>query len=57
MIDDELKILVADELRRQAENRPEELSVQDAGPRLRVDGEIDVDDLVQTILGALAGGP
>lgn len=49
---------VREELRRQAEVRRSELSVDDTrAGSLTLNGRIDLDELVMAIAGALAGGP
>ena len=50
-----LEAIVA-ELKRQAANDPQSLSVDNADD-LVVKGKIDLDDLVMVIAGAVAGGP
>ncbi|WP_274426150.1 hypothetical protein [Chelativorans sp. YIM 93263] len=57
MLEEKVKEAIADELKRQAQLRPDDLKVSQDGHRIRVDGEIDLDDLAMVVIGALAGGP
>jgi hypothetical protein len=53
MLEEKLKEAIVAELKRQAANDPQSLSVDD----LVVKGKIDLDDLAMVIAGAVAGGP
>lgn len=57
MLEDKLKEAIVDELKRQAEIRPGELSVSEKGRKITVNGDIDLDDLAMVIAGSMAGGP
>ncbi|RVN34496.1 hypothetical protein [Sinorhizobium meliloti] len=48
---------VIEELQRQAAENPSKLQVRQAGDKLAVHGEIDVDAVVMVVVGSLAGGP
>lgn len=48
---------IVQELRRQAENAPERLKIEDRDGDLQVNGRIDLDDLVMVVMGSVAGGP
>lgn len=56
MLEEKLRDAIIGELKRQAANRPDLLSVLDAG-ELSVSGTIDLDALVMVIAGSVAGGP
>ena len=56
MLEDKLKEAIVAELKRQAANDPQSLSVEDSDG-LVVEGKIDLDDLAMVIAGAVAGGP
>lgn len=56
MLEEKLRDAIIRELKRQADNRPDLLRVQDAG-ELSVSGTIDLDTLVMVIAGSVAGGP
>ena len=59
MLEEKLKEAIVAELKRQAANNPQSLSVDNAdnADNLVVKGKIDLDDLVMVIAGAVAGGP
>ncbi|MQV58979.1 hypothetical protein [Sinorhizobium meliloti] len=48
---------VIEELQRQAAETPSKLQVRQAGDKLAVNGEIDVDAVVMVVVGSMAGGP
>jgi|1185.fasta_scaffold1290694_1 hypothetical protein len=49
---------VVAEFRRQAENQPARLKVDSSREdRLRIEGEVQLDELAGAIVGAIAGGP
>ncbi|PST18570.1 hypothetical protein C7U60_17125 [Mesorhizobium plurifarium] len=48
---------VIEELQRQAAENPAKLQVRQAGDKVAVNGEIDVDALVMVVVGSMAGGP
>jgi hypothetical protein len=48
---------VIEELQRQAAENPSKLQVRQAGDKLAVNGEIDVDAVVMVVVGSMAGGP
>jgi hypothetical protein len=48
---------VIEELQRQAAENPSNLQVRQAGDKLAVNGEIDVDAVVMVVVGSMAGGP
>ena len=54
MLEEKLEEAVVAELKRQAANDPQSLSVDDD---LVVKGKVDLDDLAMVIAGAVAGGP
>jgi hypothetical protein len=56
MLEEKLKEAIVAELKRQAANNPQMLSVDNADD-LVVNGKIDLDDLAMVIAGAVAGGP
>ncbi|MFC6486858.1 hypothetical protein [Nitratireductor sp. GCM10026969] len=56
-MEQKVKQAIAEELKRQAENRPETLNVVEKGNRIAVHGEVDLDDLVMVVVGSVAGGP
>jgi hypothetical protein len=56
MLEEKLKEAIVAELKRQAANDPQSLSV-DSADDLVVKGKIDLDDLAMVIAGAVAGGP
>lgn len=55
-MEEKLRMVIIDELWRQAERDPE-LDVQQDGDRLIVNGPINLDALVMVIAGSIAGGP
>jgi len=59
MLEEKLKEAIVAELKRQAANNPQSLSVDNAdnADNLVVKGKIDLDDLAMVIAGAVAGGP
>jgi hypothetical protein len=56
MLEEKLKEAIVAELKRQAANNPQSLSVENLDG-LVVEGKIDLDDLAMVIAGAVAGGP
>ncbi|KRQ99013.1 hypothetical protein CQ10_03815 [Bradyrhizobium valentinum] len=56
MLEEKLKEAIVAELKRQAANDPQSLSIEDSED-LVVNGKIDLDDLAMVIAGAVAGGP
>ena len=56
-VEEQIRDAILTELRRQSEDPECNLSFSQAGSRLAVDGEIDLDALVFVIVGSLAGGP
>ncbi|SEQ52632.1 hypothetical protein SAMN05216548_105125 [Faunimonas pinastri] len=56
-LQDELRTAIIEELKRQAENSASTLKVSVAEEKLTVNGELDLDELVMVIAGAMAGGP
>jgi hypothetical protein len=56
MLEEKLKEAIVAELKRQAANNPQSLSIDDS-EGLVVKGKIDLDDLTMVIAGAVAGGP
>ncbi|NOJ39304.1 hypothetical protein [Bradyrhizobium australiense] len=56
MLEEKLKEAIVAELKRQAANNPQSLSIEDSDG-LVVNGKIDLDDLTMVIAGAVAGGP
>lgn len=57
MIEDSVRDAIIAELQRQAEQSPDALTVKTGEDRVTIDGEVDLDELVMAILGAVAGGP
>jgi hypothetical protein len=55
-LDEKLKGAIVDELKRQAADKPQSLSVKDSQD-LVVNGKIDLDALIMVIAGSVAGGP
>jgi len=56
MLEEKLKDAIVAELKRQAANEPQSLSVE-SSDGLVVNGQIDLDDLAMVVAGAVAGGP
>jgi hypothetical protein len=56
VLDEKLKEAIVGELKRQAANRPQSLSVNDSQD-LVVNGKIDLDALIMVVAGSVAGGP
>jgi hypothetical protein len=56
MLEEKLKEAIVAELKRQAANDPQSLSIDDSED-LIVKGKVDLDDLTMVIAGAVAGGP
>jgi hypothetical protein len=56
MLEEKLKEAIVAELKGQAANDPQSLSIDDSED-LIVKGKIDLDDLTMVIAGAVAGGP
>lgn len=56
VLDEKLKEAIVGELKRQAADSPQTLSVSDS-PDLFVNGKIDIDALVMVVAGSVAGGP
>ena len=56
MLEEKLKEVMVAELKRQAVNDPQSLSVDNTDD-LVVKGKVDLDDLAMVIAGAVAGGP
>jgi len=55
-LDEKLKEAIVGELKRQAADKPQSLSVNDSQD-LVVNGKIDLDALVMVVAGSVAGGP
>lgn len=55
-LDEKLKEAIVGELKRQAADKPQSLTVS-ASQGLVVNGEIDLDPLIMAIAGSVAGGP
>jgi hypothetical protein len=55
-LDEKLKEAIVSELKRQAADRPQSLSVNDSQD-LVVNGKIDLDALIMVVAGSVAGGP
>jgi hypothetical protein len=56
MLEEKLKEAIVAELKRQAANDPQSLSIE-SSDGLVVKGKIDLYDLTMVIAGAVAGGP
>lgn len=56
MLEEKLKEAIIGELKRQAANRPQSLTVEGT-EELVVNGKIDLSELVMVIAGSVAGGP
>ncbi|MEX6505294.1 hypothetical protein [Jiella sp. M17.18] len=57
-IESEVREAIVSELERQAQNRPEDLKVASRGEtRLEIQGVVELEDLVMSIMGSVAGGP
>jgi hypothetical protein len=56
-MEEQIRDAILTELKRQSEDPECNLNCSQAGGRLAVDGEIDLDPLVFVIVGSLAGGP
>jgi hypothetical protein len=48
---------IVQELRRQADNAPDRLKVEDRDGDVLINGQVDLDDLVMVVMGSVAGGP
>lgn len=57
MIEEQVREAMIAELERQAEAKPDKLSIEEWDEKLVAHGSIDVDELVMAIVGSLAGGP
>lgn len=57
MLEEKLKEAIVGELKRQAANRPQSLTVEGSSEELVVNGKIDLADLAMAIAGSVAGGP
>jgi hypothetical protein len=57
MIEDAVREALVEELKRQAEIRPDKLKVSSKGDELNVQGDIRLDELVMAVMGSVAGGP
>jgi hypothetical protein len=55
-LDEKLKEAIVGELKRQAADSPQSLSVNDSQD-LVVNGKIDLDALIMVVAGSVAGGP
>jgi hypothetical protein len=55
-LDEKLEEAIVGELKRQAADKPQSLSV-DESQGLVVNGKIDLDALIMVIAGSVAGGP
>jgi hypothetical protein len=55
-LDERLKEAIVGELKRQAADRPQTLSVG-YSPNLFINGKIDLDALIMVVAGSVAGGP
>jgi hypothetical protein len=55
-LDEKLKEAIVGELKRQAADKPQSLSVNDSQD-LVVNGKIDLDALIMVVAGSVAGGP
>ena len=56
-LSDQLRSIIIDELKRQADISEERLRVEEGESTVFVHGPIDIEDLVMVIAGGLAGGP
>ncbi|EAR51847.1 hypothetical protein OG2516_16139 [Oceanicola granulosus HTCC2516] len=56
-MEEQVQDAILTELQRQSEDPECNFNLFQAGSRLAVDGEIDLDALVLAIVGSLAGGP
>ena len=57
-VEEQVREAIVEELRRQAEVRESELKVEKRSDTvLAVEGTIELDDLVMSIMGSVAGGP
>ncbi len=56
-MEDQIRQAILTELERQAEARPDKLTVHAVEDRLELEGEIDLDELTAAVVGAVAGGP
>jgi hypothetical protein len=45
------------ELKRQADDRPQELQVRETNTRVEIQGTVDLDSLVMIAVSSVAGGP
>jgi hypothetical protein len=55
-LDEKLREAIVGELKRQAADKPQSLSVNDSQD-LVVNGKIDLDALIMVVAGSVAGGP
>lgn len=57
MLEEKLKEAIVDELKRQGAVKADDQTDEKQGSKVRVEGEIDLDDLAMVVAGAMAGGP
>ena len=57
MIEESVRQAIIAELQRQASDRSKDLSVIEGETTLRIEGPVQLDELVMAIVGAVAGGP
>lgn len=56
-LQEQMREAILAELKRQAAERPQELSVEEREDRVIVRGEVDLDDVVMVAVSSVAGGP
>ena len=57
MVEDQVREAILAELQRQAEVNPQKLTLEQRDDTAVINGEVQLDELVMAILGAVAGGP
>lgn len=57
MLEEKVRDAIIDELKRQAENNPGGLSVDARQNVIKINGPVNIDDLVMVIVGSVTGGP
>jgi hypothetical protein len=57
MVEEQVREAILAELERQSEARPGKLKLEQREETAVIEGEVQLDELVMAILGAVAGGP
>jgi len=56
-VETEIRPAIIDGLKRQADNRSSQLTVQTTDDQVTINGPVNLDDLVMVVMGSVAGGP